>query len=153
MREIKIRVWFPKARRMVYFGGMFLCSEYKWLCFDIRGADCTREYQYLASESYIPDEECGIETVYTGLKDRNGKEIYEGDILGGIWEQCYIAWCDKCKAFQVFIVGLSSPKYCMACNGDVHWAEIVEDDSKLEVIGNIYENPELLKQPSINPQK
>ena len=75
----------------------------------------------------------------TGLKDKNGKEIYEGDILGGIWEGCYIGYCEKCKQFQYYSCG-----ECMACSGDVHWYEIVEDNGKLEVIGNIHENPDLL---------
>ena len=77
---------------------------------------------------------------YTGLKDKNGKEIYEGDILGGIWEGGYIGYCEKCKQFQYCSYG-----GCMACSGDVHWFEIAEDDEKLEVIGNIHENPELLE--------
>lgn len=78
---------------------------------------------------------------YTGLNDKNGKEIYEGDILGGIWEGGYISYCEKCKQFQYHSCG-----ECMACLGDVHWYEIVEDDSKLEVIGNIHEYPKLLKE-------
>lgn len=76
----------------------------------------------------------------TGLKDKNGKEIYEGDILGGVWENGFISRCEKCKQFQYHCAGIG----CMACSGDVHWYEIVEDDGKLEVIGNIHENPELL---------
>jgi len=34
---------------------------------------------------------------------------------------------------------------CAQCSGDIAWYEVVEDDGKLEVIGNIYENPELLE--------
>lgn len=78
----------------------------------------------------------------TGIKDKNGKEIYDGDILGGIWESGFISWCEKCKQFQYHSAGIG----CMACSGDVHWCEIVEDDGKLEVIGNIHENPELLEE-------
>lgn len=78
---------------------------------------------------------------YTGLKDKNGKEIYEGDILGGIWESGFIAWCEKCKQFQYHGAGIG----CMACSGDVHWNEMAEDDGKLEVIGNIHENADLLE--------
>ena len=77
----------------------------------------------------------------TGLHDKNGTLIYEGDILGGIYENCYIHWCEKCRQFQ-----LKTQDYgCMACEGDIHWYEVVEDNNKLEVIGNIYENPELLE--------
>lgn len=79
----------------------------------------------------------------TGLKDKNGKLIYEGDILGGTFENLYVHYCDSCKQFQ-----LKAKDYgCMACEGDIHWYEIVEakEQNELEVIGNIYENSELLE--------
>ena len=79
----------------------------------------------------------------TGLKDKNGKLIYEGDILGGTYGNLYIHYCDNCKQFE-----LKTNDYgCMACEGDVHWYEVVEseDENELEVVGNIYENPELLE--------
>jgi uncharacterized phage protein (TIGR01671 family) len=86
--------------------------------------------------------EVGSEQEYTGLKDKDGNEIYEGDILGGIWEGCFIKYCDKCKAFELFI----PEDGCMQCSGDVIWFDVVEDGGKLEIIGNIYENPELLER-------
>lgn len=76
----------------------------------------------------------------TGLKDKNGKEIYEGDILGGIWESGFISWCEKCKQLQYHILTHG----CMACLGDVQWYELVNDNGKLEVVGNVHENPDLL---------
>lgn len=76
---------------------------------------------------------------YTGLKDKNGKEIYEGDILGGLYAGGYIGWCERCKQFQYF----GCKDECFACGGDVHWSEL-SVEKELEVIGNIHENPELL---------
>lgn len=78
----------------------------------------------------------------TGLKDKNGKLIYEGDILGGIYHG-YIEYCEECKCFQLFVKDYG----CLACEGDLHWYELVEaeEQNELEVIGNIYQNPELLE--------
>ena len=80
----------------------------------------------------------------TGIKDKNGKWVYEGDILGGTYENLYIHYCDNCKQLQ-----LRAKDYggCMACEGDVHWYELVESENKneVEVIGNIHEK-NLLKE-------
>ena len=85
--------------------------------------------------------------LFTGLQDGKGRDIYEGDILGGIWAMGYIDWCDQCKSFEYFFDSEVFPKYCNACNGDCTWAEVVEDHGlvSLEVVGSIYSNPELLK--------
>lgn len=88
---------------------------------------------------YFPEE---VEVMQsTGLKDKNGKLIYEGDILGGIYHG-YIEYCDECKCFQLKVKDYG----CLACEGDLHWYELVEaeEQNELEVIGNIYENKELL---------
>ena len=90
-------------------------------------------------EDYIVGDEITIEQ-FTGLHDKNDKEIYEGDILGGIYDGGYISWCEKCKQFQYF----RCKDECFACGGDVHWSELLVEE-ELEVIGNIHENPELLK--------
>ncbi len=74
---------------------------------------------------------------YTGLKDKNAKEIYEGDIItcenytmyGGKYKVC---WRQDFMAFM-FDLELVSPDY-------------LHDAEGIEVIGNIYENPQLLNQ-------
>lgn len=128
MRNLKFRAWDRIKRKMLYGVSPF----------DVHITD---ENEPLLSLEYSKHDDCEFEQ-YTGLKDKNGKEIYEGDILGGIWESGFISWCEKCKQFQYHSAGIG----CMACSGDVHWYEIVEDDGKLEVIGNIHENHELLEE-------
>uniref|UniRef100_A0A6M3IM21 Putative YopX protein n=1 Tax=viral metagenome TaxID=1070528 RepID=A0A6M3IM21_9ZZZZ len=75
----------------------------------------------------------------TGLIDRNGNDVWQKDFLSGVWDG-YIDYCDKCKSLSLFwAIG------CASCEGDVHWIEIAEDDGKLEVTGNILQNPDLMQ--------
>jgi hypothetical protein len=79
---------------------------------------------------------------YTGLKDKNGKEIYEGDIVK--------LWFDEGEEvfWNSFLVKFFEGCFiCEFLQGDTEEYPIFEywNDSKdLEIIGNIYENPELL---------
>ena len=71
---------------------------------------------------------------YTGLKDKKGVEIYEGDVVK-TKNSRYKVIFDKCCFWGVDELG-KYPIY-QICN-------YVLDDERFEVIGNIYENPELL---------
>lgn len=109
-------------------------------------------YGYLADEYYISEKgELGYtpirkETIgqYTGLKDKSGKEIYEGDIIfdsfyerkakvvfleGAFW----LDYIDDFKEYETI-----HKRYQLIANYD--------NKSVLEVIGNIYDNPELLEE-------
>ena len=77
---------------------------------------------------------------YTGLKDKQGNEIYEGDIIK--WRNTIgdeikdvVIWSELSHGFSVS----RTPEVCCVLSGS--------DGSHIEVIGNIYENPELLKEP------
>ena len=77
----------------------------------------------------------------TGLKDKNGKEIFEGDILAVETDEevvnLNVFWDEEHALFM-----FESKKY----NEKDLLAELVEDKAyPFEIIGNIYENPELLE--------
>ena len=103
-------------------------------------------YGYLVSECYISEkDELGYtpvrkETVgqYTGLHDKNEKEIYEGDILQIDVNKAWVIWNDKYGYFQLVPIG----DYYF--DSDVIGQAL--EYTKPEVIGNIYENKELLNE-------
>ena len=101
----------------------------------------------------IPSATVDPETIgqYTGLKDRDGKEIYEGDLLRRInhyvGEKPYytvheVAWTTKYCAWYCFHT--KNERSELITGNCFLYAYL--SGSEYEVIGNIYEHPELLKQ-------
>ena len=81
------------------------------------------------------EEPYGMDMVYmqsTGLFDRTGKEIFESDILRGK-ETGVVEWFQQDGAWGVRVESMAW-SYLLSCNMP----------DKHEVIGNIYENPDLL---------
>ena len=80
----------------------------------------------------------------TGLKDRNGKEIYDMDICEGEHAVYLISWNDEKAQYQAKVIKTRSvlSKHC-----SFPFWQYVEDDGKcrFEVIGNRWDNPNLLE--------
>lgn len=72
---------------------------------------------------------------YTGLKDRNGREIYEGDV---------VQW-DVNSSFSVGVVTFERGCYDLKSLDGERWVCCDWYRGEYEVLGNIYENPELCK--------
>lgn len=86
-------------------------------------------------EDSVLEETVGM---YTGLEDKNGTEIYEGDLLGSIDGLCLVSW-DEEKA--AFILRFQNYPY-----ENLYMEEMLDD---AEIIGNIHDNPELLETNNV----
>lgn len=97
---------------------------------------------YTAEHLVIDAKGNSVEVVYlcqyTGLKDKNGKEIYEGDIVenGGYYNIMGVV-CYDTQYAHYFIFNEASGE-------SIDFVEIFS--SEVEVIGNIHDNPELIKK-------
>ncbi len=125
MREIKFRAWNKPTNEMNYYVEHYTYADGSWGC-----SAGTNNNPIGNSENFILMQ-------YTGLKDKNGKEIYEGDIIRikhpfkdrnfeGTVEFMGHHW--NCKDF--YFTHFDSP-------GDL----LSEGTEYIEIIGNIYENP------------
>lgn len=134
MREIKFRVWDSENKNMVYDVG--ICADGSNTPYKIPdGEDDQENYEYYDGAELMQ---------YTGLKDKNGKEIYEGDILKDGWvapEVFVIVWVDKEARFGEKRAG--SP-YANSDDYILDGSILRSTMCPVEVIGNIHENSELL---------
>ena len=132
MREIKFRAWDEKEKCWVsgfaiHQSGMFSdwagCKKINGQCV----AEADWKYQHEIPHIKIMQ--------YTGLKDRHGQEIYEGDILrDDEMGLNVVRWEDGSFWLEMFYEG-----------GQSLMEHLSDYNEVCEVIGNIYENPELLK--------
>lgn len=122
-REIKFRAWNPRIKQM----------EFDFEIVFFRGETDLR-FTYYDDADYL------IHMQYTGLKDKYDKEIYEGDILR--W------FPDKRKKYQDEIIRWSE-KGAQFHFGNWYENDFPDTTEESKIVGNIYENPNLLKRNNI----
>jgi uncharacterized phage protein (TIGR01671 family) len=160
MRELKFRAWYKPEKKMIYN----IQKE-----FEERielGMDCFSDY--LNNDDFIVEQ-------YTGLKDKNGRKIYEGDVIECVFNvrEAEVSVIGEVCIFEgQGAYGIKNVKYnnqelrrlcdkeneyageifCFAGydNTDEDQTLIFTDycfiEDDLEVLGNIHENPELLEK-------
>lgn len=130
MRVPKFRAWDKISKKMfpvmmIDFGQSYVMIE------EINGLWCERDFDEI--ELMRP----------TGLKDKNGKEIFEGDIVKYKYKKCTFTDIATYSKFYAFF-GLKDDTGDLICSFDWLLENVGKDG--FEVIGNIYENPELLEE-------
>lgn len=137
-----------KFRVPVFYDGKFKAFKKYSLC---NGVVIWKEPETIG-ELWIEDElkrnnphlSLGHDEQCTGLNDKTGKLIYEGDIIRipDKWDD-YGLMAGEQREVYFFAGGFRlKPKYKYSKNNRGYW---LEDTDDFEIIGNIHENPELLK--------
>jgi len=151
MREIKFQAWFDEEQKM--YDNVVV--QFGMVCVNLR-EDLWHTYLEEKSKVFVRQ--------YIGVKDKNEKEIYEDDVVVA-WSQgskgtfvvkwrqegspCWIlfpAWQSK-QFWNISAAKHTPGKQFISVSAEISGTD--KDgyyDDGLEVIGNIYENPELLKQ-------
>jgi len=144
MKEIKFRAWHLEEMKMCRAGLINFDNDFVFL----DGVTPDQDQSVLDDEGQPTrmtvialknGRACQLKTIklmqYTGLKDKNGVEIYEGDIV--IINEHDDDWTDTVVSDKNF---LELSKYRNKCVTNI---SLYEYHKTIRVIGNIYENPDL----------
>lgn len=118
-REIKFRVWDKDLKRMRY-----LNTEHDFICFHSSGRG------YYENMQTGPGEWFSGLMQYTGLKDKNGKEVYEGDMI--------MFNCEWTKPSETGVVTWNNENASFQIKGHIPSSSMKHLD-RMKIIGNIYE--------------
>lgn len=133
-RTIKFRAWDKVSEEM-----LFLSDD-----------DCvhisTKGFTWLKgfNEKMVADQGTAVLMQFTGLKDKNGKEIYEGDVCLFGNDKTHISYDENLCAFRVFSVNSVRKAWLVEDGFGITSFDEDMQKKEIEVIGNIYENKGLL---------
>ncbi len=133
-REIKFRAWFGK--KMIPSDTATFFVEFDGTVWENIGS-CESDYLQEQHPS-----EC-ILMQFTGLKDKNNKDIYEGDIIGGE-KVLHTGYFNGDEIFEDLVSEVVFENGCFITK-DMEMPLFSLSTTDFEVIGNIYENSELIK--------
>nr|DAR38086.1 MAG TPA: YopX protein [Caudoviricetes sp.] len=128
MREIKFKVWHIRERKMYFLEAIDMCFEL--VTVTKKNSD---KQDYAA---YFRFSEIEL-MQYTGIQDKNGVEIYEGDIVK------FISRFDDSKKMGTVRYWAGDAAFLIECEREIFF--LFYDALNREVLGNIYETPELLQ--------
>ena len=129
MREIKFRAWDRELK--------------EWTNYSISNIDGTLIDFFNKETGFWESDRSGERFVlcqYTGLKNFNGKEIYEGDIVRAVGFLKWIGVAKYSEKNQAFVFEDTDKNY----RGNIVFMS--QSDQGFKILGNIYENPELLDE-------
>lgn len=129
MKEIKFRAWDKKEKVMLYNIQSYL--EHK----DKNGNEYDGYFDW-KFDDFIIDPNIKI-MQFTGLRDKNNKEIYQDDIIKYSYNHC------ECGKFKSYNLKVSFGSLGARMGGDLICDPLYKEKD-IEVIGNIYENSELI---------
>jgi uncharacterized phage protein (TIGR01671 family) len=137
-RVIKFRAWDSERGKMVFPMVMNWWQDEGAPAFKSEFVDCDASHE--CTSKYLFEVDL---MQFTGLRDKNGKEIYEGDVV---------------RFIDVGVIGSQHYKNEGEPKGVVRWSDFgafylddgdegpfMHSMTEFEVIGNVYENPELLE--------
>jgi uncharacterized phage protein (TIGR01671 family) len=129
MREIKFRAWIPQDKKMFQVGNLVIPKGLNELGDQELGV--AEIYSIIKPHHYIQP----VIMQYTGLNDKQGKEIYEGDIVK------WLGFEVRIRPVRIHVVANEVSSWIQSC---FELRNIISGNNTVEVIGNIWENPELL---------
>lgn len=125
MREIKFRYTYSDGKSL--FHKIFTFDEIEQgLPFDV-----------LCDSPLLQSYKCIAKSQHTGLQDKNGVEIYEDDVIK------FISRFDDSKKMGTVRYWACDAAFLIKCKREIFF--LFYDALNREVVGNIYENPELLQ--------